>query len=272
MASAAKVLHKERKKLLEEPLEGFKLLNVEDSDLYEWTVAIFGPPGTLYEGGYFKAIIKFPGDYPFSPPTFRFTTHVWHPNIYANGEVCISILHTPTAVTTGGELPEERWNPTQSVRTVILSIISLLSEPNTYSPANVDASVMYRDYSDRKSNQYKEFVYKCVKDSQQEAEKDEVVIPTCVHTYTLLADKPSSAISMGKMSHVSDFDVYGYYSTENSDLESDLIVSEDEISGEDGDAGSTQPKKSTEKINLDNMKDELRNILDEDKPSTSNHI
>lgn len=55
-----------------------------------------------------------------------------------------------------GERIEERWNPTQNVRTILLSVISLLNEPNTYSPANVDASVMYRKWRDShgKDNEY----------------------------------------------------------------------------------------------------------------------
>jgi hypothetical protein len=40
-----------------------------------------------------------------------------------------------------GELPEERWLPTQTVQTIILSVISLLNSPNFSSPANVDAGV-----------------------------------------------------------------------------------------------------------------------------------
>ena len=70
----------------------------------------------------------------FSPPTFRFRTEMWHPNIYENGDVCISILHPPVDDPQSGELPSERWNPTQNVRTVLLSVISLLNEPNTFSP------------------------------------------------------------------------------------------------------------------------------------------
>ena len=70
----------------------------------------------------------------FSPPSFRFLTEMWHPNIYENGDVCISILHPPIDDPQSGELPSERWNPTQNVRTVLLSVISLLNEPNTFSP------------------------------------------------------------------------------------------------------------------------------------------
>lgn len=58
---------------------------------------------------------------------------------YRNGEVCISILHPPTEDPQSGEHPSERWNPTQNVRTILMSIISLLNEPNCSSPANVDA-------------------------------------------------------------------------------------------------------------------------------------
>ncbi|RXG53512.1 Ubiquitin-conjugating enzyme E2 R2, partial [Armadillidium vulgare] len=97
-----------------------------------------------------KAHMKFPPDYPYSPPSVRFLTKVWHPNVYENGDLCISILHPPVDDPHSGELPCERWNPTQSVRTVLLSVISLLNEPNTYSPANVDASVMYRRFRDSK--------------------------------------------------------------------------------------------------------------------------
>ena len=68
-------------------MEGFRIELVDERNLYDWQVAIFGPPGTLYEGGYFKAVIRFPGDYPFSPPTFKFVSRMWHPNVFSNGEV-----------------------------------------------------------------------------------------------------------------------------------------------------------------------------------------
>ena len=73
-------------------------------------------------------------------------------------QVCISILHSPVNDPQGGELPQERWNPTQTVRTILMSVISLLNEPNTFSPANVDASVMFKDWKERKSNRFEEYV------------------------------------------------------------------------------------------------------------------
>ncbi|KAF6305937.1 cell division cycle 34, ubiqiutin conjugating enzyme [Rhinolophus ferrumequinum] len=114
--SSQKALMLELKGLQEEPVEGFRVTLVDEGDLYNWEVAIFGPPNTYYEGGYFKARLKFPIDYPYSPPAFRFLTKMWHPNIYETGDVCISILHPPVDDPQSGELPSERWNPTQNVR------------------------------------------------------------------------------------------------------------------------------------------------------------
>lgn len=58
-----------------------------------------------------------------------------------NGEVCISILHEPGEDKYGYERPEERWLPIHTVETIMISVISMLADPNGDSPANVDAAV-----------------------------------------------------------------------------------------------------------------------------------
>jgi len=65
---------------------------------------------------------------------------------------------------TSGERIEERWSPAQSVETILLSAISLLSDPNISSPANVDASVEFRT----KPQVYRERIKKLVEKSKQE--------------------------------------------------------------------------------------------------------
>lgn len=59
-SSAVKALASEYRSLVEEPVEGFQVWLTQEDQLFEWDVAIFGPPETLYQGGYFKARMRFP--------------------------------------------------------------------------------------------------------------------------------------------------------------------------------------------------------------------
>jgi len=140
---ASNILQKQLKELTKHPVPGFAV-ELKDDNIFQWDVAIIGAPKTIYEGGYFKATLKFPTDYPYQPPTFTFNNEFYHPNVYSDGKVCISILHPPGDDPVSGEKAEERWNPTQSVESVLMSIVSLLADPNCSSPANVDAGVAYR--------------------------------------------------------------------------------------------------------------------------------
>src|ERR1700733_2535451 len=108
--------------------------------------------------------MSFTDKYPFSPPTFKFLRPINHPNIYPDGNLCISILHPPGEDEQSGELASERWSPLQGVETVLRSILLLLDDPEISSPANVDAGVMYRD--DRA--QYNEKAEEAVADSQKD--------------------------------------------------------------------------------------------------------
>ncbi|ONM31696.1 ubiquitin carrier protein 7, partial [Zea mays] len=90
--------------LSKHPVDGFSTGLVDDSNVFEWQVTIIGPPDTLYDGGYFNAIMSFPQNYPNNPPSVRFTSEMWHPNVYPDGWVCISILHPPGEDPNGYEL------------------------------------------------------------------------------------------------------------------------------------------------------------------------
>ena len=72
-----------------------------------------------------------------------------------------------------GESASERWNPTQSVESILISVLSLLSDPNTSSPANVDAGVMYRNDRDG----YMKKVQQQVLDSKKNIPED-MIVPT----------------------------------------------------------------------------------------------
>ncbi|GFS31552.1 ubiquitin-conjugating enzyme E2 [Actinidia rufa] len=90
--------------LCKHPVDGFSAGLVDETNLFEWSVTIMGPQDTLYEGGFFNAIMTFPSNYPNSPPSVRFTSEIWHPNVYPDGKVCISILHPPGDDPNGYEL------------------------------------------------------------------------------------------------------------------------------------------------------------------------
>lgn len=130
----------------------------------------------MYNGGYFKGQMRFPADFPFSPPTFRFTPAIYHPNVYRDGRLCISILHQggdPTA----DEPDLETWSPAQTVELVLISIISLLEDPNPSSAANVDAGIDLRKNPDA----YKKKVLQEVERLKKDIPED-FVIPDLEHS------------------------------------------------------------------------------------------
>lgn len=127
------------------PVEGFSAGLRDDTDPFIWEVMIMGPSDTPYAGGMFEAELKFPHDYPNLPPTLHFTTEFWHPNVFEDGKVCISILHAPGEDQYGYENASERWLPIHTVESILISVISMISSPNDESPANIDAAKQLRD-------------------------------------------------------------------------------------------------------------------------------
>eukprot|EP00048_Salpingoeca_helianthica_P015204 m.225605 g.225605 ORF g.225605 m.225605 type:complete len:165 (+) comp16739_c0_seq1:2410-2904(+) len=144
MASAVRRLLSEFRDISRHPTEGILAAPVSEDNLFEWEALILGPKDTPYEGGVFSAKLDFPKDYPLSPPKMRFTCEMFHPNIYADGRVCISILHAgrdPLQY----ESAAERWSPVQSVEKILISVVSMLAEPNDESGANIDSAKMWRE-------------------------------------------------------------------------------------------------------------------------------
>ncbi len=101
------------------------------SDLMCWNAKISGPPNTPFEKGVFDIVLKFDSDYPVKPPSVKFITPMFHPNIYRDGKICVDILQS------------SEWTPAQNVRTILVSIMSLLMDPNPSSPANREAADLY---------------------------------------------------------------------------------------------------------------------------------
>ncbi len=113
---------KEIKKLEQEPIVGIYAEPEKENPRY-FKVMISGPKDSPYEGGLFNLQLYLPEEYPMVPPKVLFMTKIYHPNIDFLGRICLDIL-------------KKNWSPALQVRAVLLSVQSLLSEPNTDDPLN----------------------------------------------------------------------------------------------------------------------------------------
>jgi ubiquitin-conjugating enzyme E2 G1 len=117
-------------------------------------------------GGNFRARLSFPPSYPHMPPSLTFQDPIpFHPNIYENGKLCISILHPPEDDEYGYEDASERWSPVQTPESILISTISLFHSPNDESPANVEAARMFREEREGKHKDFRKRCRKCVRES-----------------------------------------------------------------------------------------------------------
>jgi ubiquitin-conjugating enzyme E2 G2 len=105
---------------------------------------LFGPKESCWEDCVMFGYLLMPETYPFKPPKVVFTSKTNHPNIYLDGKVCISYLNDKQDET-GYFRQEELWTPVLDLRCIFLGIITLFTEPNLESPANLDACILYRD-------------------------------------------------------------------------------------------------------------------------------
>ncbi|KAM8864847.1 ubiquitin-conjugating enzyme E2 D4 isoform 1-T1 [Synchiropus picturatus] len=146
-------------------------------DLFHWQATIMGPSDSPYQNGVFFLTIHFPTDYPFKPPkvsvlvtsdrivyldTMRdsldenlfyillqvaFTTKIYHPNINSNGSICLDILRS-------------QWSPALTVSKVLLSICSLLCDPNPDDPLVPEIAHTYKADRERYNKQAREWTQK----------------------------------------------------------------------------------------------------------------
>jgi len=102
-----------------------------NNDLYHWNGVIIGTTDSPYFGGVFNVDIHFPSEYPFKPPKIKFITPIYHPNVDGNGNICLDILKT-------------NWSPALTISKVLLSLISLLDDPNPDDPLVAHIGKLYK--------------------------------------------------------------------------------------------------------------------------------
>ncbi|XP_037721696.1 ubiquitin-conjugating enzyme E2 19 [Drosophila subpulchrella] len=106
-------------------------VEVVNNNLFHWTATIPGPPETPYEGGHFKLELVFPKNYPFQAPYIAFITRIYHCNIAMSGHICLDILNT-------------QWSPALSVSKLLISIMSLMADPNPNDPLEPAIAALYK--------------------------------------------------------------------------------------------------------------------------------
>lgn len=118
---ALKRIMKELKDLSNDPPANCSAGPQTQDDMFTWKATVMGPQGSPYQGGVFFLNVTFPTDYPFKPPKVQFTTKIYHCNVNSSGAICLDIL-------------KDQWSPALTISKVLLSISSLLTDPNPNDP------------------------------------------------------------------------------------------------------------------------------------------
>ena len=123
-------IQKELIELSKDPLANCSAGPVNDNDQFHWNASIMGPEDSPYQGGIYFLDIKFPPEYPFKPAKIKFTTPIYHPNVNSSGSICLDIL-------------KDQWSPALTITKVLLSISSLLTDPNPEDPLVAEIAKIY---------------------------------------------------------------------------------------------------------------------------------
>lgn len=132
--SAEKRIRHELVEIQKSPTDYYSVALVNDN-IYRWKATLKGPADSPYEGGVFNLHIELPVNYPFKPPKISFKTKIYHCNINSEGGICLDIL-------------KEQWSPALTISKVLISLCSLLNDPNPDDPLMIDIANLYKN--DRK--------------------------------------------------------------------------------------------------------------------------
>mmetsp|Transcript_3329 Transcript_3329/g.11012 ORF Transcript_3329/g.11012 Transcript_3329/m.11012 type:complete len:158 (+) Transcript_3329:54-527(+) len=141
---ARRRLMRDFKRLQSDPPQGVSGAP-KDNDIMKWNAVIFGPDDTPWEDGTFRLQLEFTEDYPNKAPVVKFVTKLFHPNVYADGSICLDIL-------------QNQWSPIYDISAILTSIQSLLCDPNPNSPANSEAARLYQENRREYERKVKEIV------------------------------------------------------------------------------------------------------------------
>ncbi len=132
MSSTKRRILKELQDLTNETGDNITASLIDDDNIYKWSATISGPSESPYEGGIFSLDINLPENYPIRPPQIIFKTKIFHPNINSSGSICLDIL-------------KNQWSPALTIHKTLLSISSLLTDPNPDDPLDATAGKLFKN-------------------------------------------------------------------------------------------------------------------------------
>jgi ubiquitin-conjugating enzyme E2 Z len=138
-------LLKDVKQIMKSPLDENGIYYVHDDvDMMKGYAMIVGSADTPYFGGYYFFELKFPTDYPHSPPSVTYWTNGdnirFNPNLYKCGKVCVSLLNTWRG---------DQWTSCQTISTVLLTLCTLLcKDPLLNEPGVTTSHADFKNYTE----------------------------------------------------------------------------------------------------------------------------
>lgn len=193
------------------------------NDLTNLTAHIIGQEDTPYDGYRFKLSIQIPKNYPYTAPSFKFITPIYHPNISESGDICLDIL-------------KNQWTPILNIKSTLISIISLLSDPNPNDPLRSEAANLYK--TDKKKYE------RTVRD---QLKKYAIPIPKAAQPKTTVsvtvAEKPTSVSIKGKKAQRNQSPSSDEEEDDNEEEDEDEEEDDDESTEEDSSDSPMEKKK-----------------------------
>ena len=139
-----KRINLEINQIKEENIEGIEIIPSDNIQVF--FAKIDGPKDSPYENGVYELKVTIPNNYPLAPPKIIFTNDMYHPNVYANGSICVDILRN------------DQWTPSLRISTALLSIRSLFTDPDPTSAANPEAGKLYVSNREEFYNRVKKLI------------------------------------------------------------------------------------------------------------------
>ena len=126
----AKRIMKEIEKIRNGDFKEVEITIPDESNIRNLNAILDGPEDTAYEGIKYIVSLKLGKEYPMKPPTVKFVSKIFHPNVGSGGSICLDIL-------------QNKWSPAMSIANIITSLQLLLQEPNPSSPLNGEAARLF---------------------------------------------------------------------------------------------------------------------------------